>query len=197
MIELPQVRAENALRRAQGGDSDAFEELIALNESMVFSIALHSLGDRKHAEDVAQEAFLQLYRNLHQFESAAHLTAWLRRTTTNRCIDAIRSRRDSVPLDSAAEEMLMTDDPAPDHYLHSRLRNLVSGLPEQQRMAVILRYQEGMEPAEISEAIHVPLNTVKSHLRRALSNLRVALGINTSQPNDEITAAALETRTQG
>jgi RNA polymerase sigma-70 factor (ECF subfamily) len=61
------------------------------------------------------------------------------------------------------------------------LKNLVADLPEKQRLALILRYQEGMDPSEISSVVDLPLNTVKSHLRRALATLRLHLGITREQ----------------
>src|SRR6266567_4341290 len=82
---------DETLRRAAGGDHDAFAELIRAHEEMVFSIALHFFHDRARAEEIAQEVFLQMYRRLGEIESPAHLTFWLRRVTANRCIDAGRA----------------------------------------------------------------------------------------------------------
>jgi RNA polymerase sigma-70 factor, ECF subfamily len=176
VVELPDARREIALRHARAGDETAFEALVAENESMVFSIALHALRSRELAEEIAQEVFLRLYRNLPEIESPAHLVGWLRRTTTNRCIDELRKRPAAVvPIDDL--HGASTEAEQPDTLLHARLRNLVAFLPEKQRLAVILRYQEGLEPHEISTMVDLPVNTVKSHLRRALATLRSHLGL--------------------
>src|SRR5687768_6166320 len=93
-----------ALTRAQGGDHDAFAELIERHEAMVYSLAYHFFNDRSRAEEVAQDVFLQLYRNLASLESESHVLFWLRQVTTRRCIDQVRrSRMRAVSLDDAGE----------------------------------------------------------------------------------------------
>src|ERR1051325_8999128 len=80
----------NPLEKAKAGDSDAFATIVEEHESMVFSLAYHFFNDRPRAEEIAQDVFLQLYRNLDSIDSASHLTHWLRQGTTRRCIDQIR-----------------------------------------------------------------------------------------------------------
>jgi RNA polymerase sigma-70 factor (ECF subfamily) len=101
VIDHPDARLELLLRKAKEGSHDAFAGLVEEHESMVFSISLHALRDRVVAEEIAQEVFLQLYRNVATIESTLHLTAWLRRATTNRCIDELRKLAPVVALDDA------------------------------------------------------------------------------------------------
>ena len=168
-------RLELALKRACDGDSSSFAELVREHQGMVFSIAYHYLQDRSLAEDLAQEVFLELYQNLGRIQSAAHLTFWLRRVTANRCIDQGRRklRRRELALEETAEPVA-ADAPF-DPLLLQRLQQSVAGLPERQRMVVILRFQEGLGPAEIAEALEMPVNTVKSTLHRSLEELRKGL----------------------
>jgi RNA polymerase sigma-70 factor, ECF subfamily len=169
-------RLELALSRsASGGDSTAFAELVREHQGMVFSIAYHYLQDRALAEDLAQEVFLELYQSLGRIQSAAHLTFWLRRVTANRCIDQGRKklRRREQALEEAPEPVA-NSSPA-DPLLLGRLRQSLASLPERQRMVVILRFQEGLGPAEIAEALEMPVNTVKSTLHRSLEELRKGL----------------------
>src|SRR5262245_15042194 len=168
-------RLDAALARSVQGDSQAFEELVREYQGMVFSIAYHFLQDRTLAEDLAQEVFLELFQNLARIQSAAHLTFWLRKVTANRCIDQGRKkvRRRELALEDAPEPS--ASDAPVDPMLLGRLRQSVAGLPERQRMVVILRFQEGLGPAEIAEALSMPLNTVKSTLHRSLEELRRGL----------------------
>jgi RNA polymerase sigma-70 factor, ECF subfamily len=176
VIEHPEVRAERLLRSAREGDHEAFGEIVKQHESMVFSIALHALREASLAEELAQEVFLRLFRDLNRIESGAHLVFWLRRVTTNRCIDQLRRMRQlGIPVDEATDLLVLADEE--DYLLHRRLRGLVASLPPKQRLAVILRYQEELEPTEISSVMKIPLNTVKSHLRRALASLRLRFGV--------------------
>ena len=164
------------LLRAAEGDHDAFGALIRQHQDMVFSIAWHFLHDRDRAEEVAQEVFLQLYRGLAQIESDAHLTFWLRRVTANRCIDeSRRGRWRIVTLEEASD--VVHDAEKTDPFLARKLGQMLQRLPAQQRIAITMRYQEGLEPSEIGAVLDMPLNTVKSHLRRGLAALREWLGV--------------------
>jgi RNA polymerase sigma-70 factor (ECF subfamily) len=168
-------RLEPALKRSIQGDSAAFAELVREHQAMVFSIAYHYLQDRSLAEDAAQEVFLELYQALDRIQSPAHLTFWLRRVTANRCIDQGRKklRRRELALEETPEPVAA--DRAADPLLLERLQQSMAGLPEKQRMVVILRFQEGLGPAEIAEALEMPVNTVKSTLHRSLEELRKSL----------------------
>ncbi len=169
-------RLNLALTQSAQGDSLAFATLVQQHQGMVFSIAYHFLRDRALAEDLAQEVFLELYQNLDRIESAAHLTFWLRRVTANRCIDHSRKkvRRRELALEDAPEPTAAPAGSA-DPLLLERLQQSVAGLPEKQRMVVILRFQEGLGPAEIAEILKMPVNTVKSTLHRSLADLRQTL----------------------
>jgi RNA polymerase sigma-70 factor (ECF subfamily) len=147
---------------------------------MVFSIAWHVLRDSHLTEELAQEVFLQLYRNLTTIESEEHLVFWLLRVTSNRCIDLLR-RRSLLPVPLEHVEIPGSEPEAGDPILRNRLRHLVASLPAAQRVAVTLRYQEDLDPREIAELLELPLNTVKSHLRRALATLREELGDNAEE----------------
>lgn len=165
-IEFPAT-----LTRAQAGDHDAFAELIERHEAMVYSLAYHFFNDRSRAEEVAQDVFLQLYRNLDSLETEAHVLFWLRQVTTRRCIDQVRrSRMKAVSLDDAGE--LHAVDRNADFFLDRRLKQSIQELPDVQRALVTLRYQEDLDPSEICRIVGMPVNTVKSHLHRALQALR-------------------------
>ena len=163
------------LARAKAGDQAAFAALIRRHQNMVFSVALHMLRSRPAAEDMAQEVFLELYRSLPRLESEAHVVSWLRRVAGHRCIDEIRRR-------NHRQEFATDTLPEPGHipqprevFAADRLQELVADLPDNARMVVVLRYQEEMEPTEIADALGMPVNTVKSHLRRSILALRERL----------------------
>jgi len=162
---------ESTLVRAQSGDQAAFADLVREHQAMIISIARHFFRDRTLAEDLAQEVFLHLYQNLASIESPAHLKFWLRRVTGHRCIDYSRRHRiKTVSVDEAPEPVSMFD--WPDAMIQNTLRRMVATLPEKPRLVVTLRFQEDLDPSEIAEILDMPLNTVKSHLRRSLAILR-------------------------
>jgi RNA polymerase sigma-70 factor (ECF subfamily) len=148
-----------------------FETLVTRHQGMVFGIAFHFLQDPSAAEELAQDVFLQLHRHLGSLESGDHVTFWLRRVTAHRCIDYRRRRRfPFLSLNQVPEPA--AEPPSHDPLLTRRLQALVSMLPHNARIAVILRYQEELTPEEIARVLDRPVATVKSQLQRALKTLR-------------------------
>ena len=160
-----------------------FRRLVETHQRMVFSLALRVTGEYGTAEEVAQDAFLELYRALGgaeaRLESEEHVRFWLRRVTVHRATDALRRR--AVRPEAAAEEWVegqhgvdgaAVDSAAMNAAVVARLEELLQGLPEAMRVAVVLRYQEEMSPDEIARLLGQPVATVKSHLQRGLQLLR-------------------------
>jgi RNA polymerase sigma-70 factor (ECF subfamily) len=169
------LNQDQTVTLARSGDATAFAAIVSRHQSMVFSLALHVLRSRAAAEDLAQDVFLELYRNLGRIESAAHVTWWLRRVTSHRCIDELRRLRHRVelPMETVPDR---GDVPRPrEVFLEERLHQLIARLPPRAQMVVVLRYQEDLEPSEIAEMLNMPVNTVKSHLRRSIIVLRASL----------------------
>lgn len=161
---------------------DGFREIVERHQSRVYSIAYRILGDSGAAEEVAQDVFLALYRNLDRLQSQEHLLAWLRRVTVHRATDVYRRRASRVEFaaDEFCEDRILlngTDlavsqsafEPAG---TTTSIEQMVALLPLAQRSVVLLRYQEDLMPTEISTLLSMPLGTVKSHLQRALKLLR-------------------------
>ncbi len=149
-----------------------FAVIVRENQAMVYSIALHFLHEPALAEELAQEVFLQLFQNLGRLRSRAHITFWLRKVTSHRCIDYARRRSQAteVALDRVPEPV--TAGEFSDPLLRSHLRKLVASLPEKKRLLIILRYQEEMEVREIARVLRRPVRTVRTQLWRTLAQLR-------------------------
>ena len=165
--------------QAVGTESDVedsgprtFASVLLAQQSMVFSIAYHFLRDRSAAEEVAQDVFLQLHRRFDELKSDQHVSFWLRRVASHRCIDYARKRKSqfAVSLEDAPEASV--EGEPQDHFLNRRLQLLIGSLPEKPRMVMILRYQEDLMPEEIASVMDMPVRTVKSHLQRSLAMLR-------------------------
>jgi len=150
-----------------------FEQLVDTHQSMVFSLALRMTGDRGLAEEIAQDVFLELDRNLGRIDSAAHACFWLRRVTMSRSADALRRRKvRGIDLWVEMEDVHGVAAEERSSPLSTRLEQLLATLPEAQRAALVLRYQEDLTPEEIATTLDAPLATVKSHLQRGLKLLR-------------------------
>lgn len=153
-------------------DPENFGRIIDRHQAMVFSLAYNFFQNRAHAEDVAQDAYIELYRNLGRIQSDLHLSFWLRQTVTRKCIDLSRrlKHRRYQPLDDAPEPGV--EFAQRDPLLADELERRVAALPEKMRLVLILRFQEDLKLSEIAEALDMPINTVKTVLRRALARLR-------------------------
>jgi RNA polymerase sigma-70 factor, ECF subfamily len=163
--------------------NDEFRRLIETHQRMVFSLALRITGEHAAAEEVAQDVFLALHRNVERLASEDHIRYWLRRVAVHRATDAIRRR--AVRPESGAEEWM--EDRHSEHAwsgsgaagvsgitagLQARLEDLLRALPEPMRVAIVLRYQEEMLPDEIAQLLSQPVATVRSNLHRGLKLLR-------------------------
>ncbi len=149
-----------------------FESIVRDQQSIVYSIAYHYFNDVASAEEIAQDVFLQLYKNLQSIRSPDHLRSWLRRTTAHRCIDALRRRqtRREVPLEETGH--ITAEYLESDPLLHGQLQRLIASLPEKPRMVLVLKYSEDMDAEDIASLMNIPVATVRSHLQRALKLIR-------------------------
>jgi RNA polymerase sigma-70 factor (ECF subfamily) len=167
-----EVSLESALARAQRGELAAFRELIRAHQDTVYTLALRMLKVPEDAEELAQDVLVSAHRHLGKITCAAHLLFWLRRTVCHRAIDRLRRRplHATLPLDTVDE--VPAADASHDPMLERRLRDLVLRLPPMARAVILLKYQEDLDPSEIATTLGMPLNTVKSHLKRSLVSLR-------------------------
>ncbi|HEY4342367.1 MAG TPA: RNA polymerase sigma factor [Steroidobacteraceae bacterium] len=181
-LELSSLPAELQSRQvadfdftaARAGDVGAFVRLVRQHQARVFSLALRLTGRREDAEELAQDTFLGLYGQLRSLESALHVRHWVCRTVTHRSIDLLRARA-RRPQSRSLDQLMLevpVEDVGGDPLLHRTLRAVLLRLPEIPRAVVILRFQEDLDPLDIAAMLDLPLNTVKSHLRRSLDWLR-------------------------
>jgi RNA polymerase sigma-70 factor (ECF subfamily) len=163
---------DDLLARARAGEPAGFAALVRLHQAQVYGIALRMLTDSALAQDLSQEVFLQLHRNLASIESTQHLDFWLRRVTAHRAIDRLRQDRrvETTALDAVPELHAM--EPEDDPLLRKHLDALIRQLAPMARAVLLLRYQEDLDPLDIANTLAIPVNTVKSHLKRSLSLLR-------------------------
>jgi RNA polymerase sigma-70 factor (ECF subfamily) len=164
--------SEEQLAKARSGDTAAIALLIQAHQRSVYTLALRLLGTRELAEDLTQEVFMQLNGNLKFIASATHLQFWLRKVTSYRAIDQLRrrSRIEMTPLDD--EVPLVSAADGGDPLLQRHLQRLLLELSPPARAVLLLRYQEDLDPVDIARTLEMPINTVKSHLKRALEILR-------------------------
>lgn len=168
----PMTEAEVLALLGQGRQREAFEGLMPLFRDRVFRLAWSMLGNRAAAEDVAQDAFINIWRGLPGFDGRAALGTWIYAITRNTALMALRRRRPLVSLDDAdgsegamVSQTLVGDDGRPPE-AHG-VGRLLAELPDAQRRVVTLFYLEDRSCEAVAEELGMPLGTVKNHLFRA------------------------------
>jgi RNA polymerase sigma-70 factor (ECF subfamily) len=164
------------LQRSRANDREAFGRLVAACQARVYSIALRLIAQHADAEELAQDVFIQLHASLGRIEDVEHLEKWLLRAIYHRSIDRIRQRERQglkLPLEAlAGSPEGHAPDSGADPLAASRLYQLLLQLQPDARAIVLLRYQDDLDPVDIAAVLDMPVNTVKSHLRRSLQWLR-------------------------
>jgi RNA polymerase sigma-70 factor, ECF subfamily len=167
------------IRRAQRGDTHAYEELVYAYQGIAFRTAYVIARNAADAEEAAQDGFVKAWRALGRFREGAPFRPWLLRIVANEASNRRRSagRRASLALRAAAEEPSGGAAPSPEAAVLSAeqratLLAAVETLPDEQRDVVALRYFLGLSEAEVAETLAIPQGTVKSRTARALERLR-------------------------
>jgi RNA polymerase sigma-70 factor (ECF subfamily) len=164
------------IARLRAGDEQAMADLYDRYSAIVYGVALRVLGDTTAAEDVLQEVFLQLWRRPQAFKAErGSLAPWLAVIARNRAIDVLRRR----PLEDDIDELPIStgvslEDAAGRRLVVEKVRNVMTGLPEEQRRALEMAFFEGMTHTEIAAKTGEPLGTVKTRIRAALLAVRKA-----------------------
>lgn len=174
---------ESLLRRTARGDEAAFEALLQSFAPLVYGVALRVCEDRSLAEDVAQEAFLDLWRTAARYESAkGSAQAWVVTIAHRRAVDRVRaehSRARREQQSRALLPMIEFDEVAEAIEAEServRLRGCLGGLSRIQRESIHLAFFDGLTHTQISAKLQVPLGTAKARLREGLGKLKNCMG---------------------
>ena len=180
---------EQLIRRAQQGDSGAFEELLLLHQKKVYNLCLRMSANADDALDLSQEAFLRAWRSLGQYQFEASFSTWLFRLTSNICIDFLRrkKRRQETSLtenyedsDEGAELSIPDTQPSPEQQAMTNetrieLARAMEQLSPEHREILQLRVIEDLPYEQIADILGVRVGTVKSRLARARLSLRKIL----------------------
>lgn len=182
------TREAALIERCTAGEEGACAELVAAHQRMVFSLALHLLGDRDEALDLSQEVFLRVFRTLARFRGQSALRTWIYRIVINQARNRQRwwrrrHRSSQVSLDEhltqfgdlEAKSEVPADRLVASKETASKIWQALERLPFDQRTALVLREVDGLRYEEIAFSLGVAVGTVKSRLTRARQTLRAEL----------------------
>ena len=159
------------------GDPEAFGQLVLRHQQAAWNAAYRFVGDRAKAEDIAQEAFLRVLQSAAEYRPTASFRTYLYRVVTRLCIDHAR-RKQPASLDvlpRCLEPSALAPDVLVAQERTEAVRDALQGLPAKQRMAVVLRYYEGLSTAEITAAMETTTKAVERLLARGRAALESRL----------------------
>ena len=160
------------------GQQDAFEELIMRYKNLVYSIILRMTKDGEEANDLAQDVFLKMYKNLASYSPEFKFSTWTMRITTNHIIDFHRKRKaETVPLDTTVSVAVTDPDDGPEAALmrkeeRERIKRVIEELPIMYKIPIVLYHQKGMSYQEIADKIGEPISKVKNRIFRGRKMLK-------------------------
>jgi RNA polymerase sigma-70 factor, ECF subfamily len=191
---------DELIRRAQGGDPEAFCRLAREYERRVYTLALHYCRDPADAEDLSQEVWLKAFKSLGGFRFESSFHTWLRRITVNSFLNHRRANvvtreeeKTVVRLESIealAEEPALagklsngeSENGFHERILVGRVMRALGELTEQQRLIFLLKHREGMTCQEIAEVFGCSVGSVKKSLFRSIEKLRASFGVGEREP---------------
>ncbi len=161
------------------GNQDAFTELINKYKNLVYSVVLRMVNDSEEANDLAQEVFIKVYKNLDKYQPEYKFSTWIIRITTNHVIDyRRRKKQETVNIDDLVYEP--SDDTTPEQeYVRKEtqkgLASAIANLPDIYKIPIVLYHQQGLRYQEISDILGEPLTKIKNRIFRGRKMLRESL----------------------
>jgi RNA polymerase sigma-70 factor (ECF subfamily) len=187
MDNIPQ--SEDLMARIAKGDNDAFEILVNRHQTSVLNLIYRFIGDRTQAKDLAQEVFIRVWKSAKSYEPKAKFTTWIYKITTNLCINELKSarrrrwfsfHRPDEDSENSMEDRISDGSPNAEDLLlakerSSQISDVLQSLPDNQRMALILKRYDNLSYQEIAHVLGCSVSAVESLLVRAKRTLQKKL----------------------
>ena len=190
-IPIPNITATSAdesdaelVAASQGGDQDAFAQLVQRHQRRVFNLVFRMLQQYEEANEVTQETFLAAWQGLSSFRGDARFSTWLYRIAYNCCLKQLEQRKKDKALNAAIQAEHLLDHADKEerastvleiHDFQNLVREHLSMLPAKYRVVLVLRHLQEMTYEEMAEILTIPIGTIKTHLFRARNLLKERL----------------------
>lgn len=164
------------VQMAIDGDNNAFAELLERYKNLVYSVVLRMVNNSEEANDLAQEVFIKIYKNLSKYHPEFKFSTWIMRIATNHVIDYRRKKKqETVNIDDMIYEPSDKDTPESTYIkMEERMdiNKALSSLPDMYKIPIVLYHQQGLSYQEISDIINEPLSKVKNRIFRGRKMLK-------------------------
>ena len=167
------------VQKCLNGEKEYFSELITRHKNLVYSVVLRMVNNQDDANDLAQEVFIKVYKNLDKYFPDFKFSTWIVKITTNHVIDYRRKKKyETVPMEEVEYKLIEENTPEQDCLEKEErqvLNQLLNNLPYIYKVPIILYHQQGLSYQEIAEAINEPLSKVKNRIFRGRKILKEEL----------------------
>ena len=158
------------INRILSGDNDAFSEIVTRYKNLVYSVILRMINDYEEANDISQEVFIKVYKNLSKYQPEFKFSTWIMRITTNHVIDYLRKRKqETVNIEDVDYELSSSSNPERE-YLEKEQSEIfakaIGKLPEMYKLPIVLYHIKRFSYQEIADMLNIPLSKVKNRIFR-------------------------------
>jgi RNA polymerase sigma-70 factor (ECF subfamily) len=175
------------IRKCLNGDNDCFAVLVGRYKNLVYSVILRMINDRDEADDLAQDVFVKVYKNLDKYYPDFKFSTWIMRIATNHVIDYRRKKRmETVSIDASEHDfgseagLSASFEESPETVLvrgeeKALITKVIDALPDMYKIPIVLYHHHGLSYQEIADVIEEPLSKVKNRIFRGRKMLRDSL----------------------
>ena len=158
------------------GNKQAYAHIINKYKNPLYATILRMTKKPQDTQDLVQEVFIKVYQQLGKYDRKGSFSSWMYRVAINHCMDEFRKKRYQMKIVEINEEKVVNPN-HPEVIFFKKEKNrqlewLISSLPEDERMIILLRYVNELSDSEISELIGLPLSNVRNKLHRAKKKMR-------------------------
>ncbi len=168
---MPEPITPELIQEAVRGSQPAFRAIVEANQGFVYAVAFRFVNDQQEAEDITQEVFVRLWKNLKSYRHEVKLSTWLYKIVTNRCLDFLKSRHGRQrknKVDISTTHFVQDSSTPEKEFQQQELTRIIHAaadeLTPKQKAVFILRDLEGLTSEEVSEALSMSAGNVKSNL---------------------------------
>lgn len=167
------------VQKCLNGEKEYFSEIISRHKNLVYSVVLRMVNNQDDANDLAQEVFIKVYKNLDKYFPDFKFSTWIVKITTNHVIDYRRKKKyETVSMEEVEYRLVSENSPEEDCLKKEQsvvLNQLLNNLPDIYKVPIVLYHQQGLSYQEISETINEPLSKVKNRIFRGRKILKEEL----------------------
>lgn len=167
------------IKKVLDGDNDAFSELVTRYKNLVYSVILRMINDYEEANDISQEVFIKVYKNLDRYQPEYKFSTWIMRITTNYVIDCMRKKKqETVNIEDVEYDLKSSSNPEREFIEKEQseiFAKAIGQLPEMYKMPIVLYHIKRFSYQEIADMLNIPLSKVKNRIFRGRRLLKEIL----------------------